>query len=316
MRGMDTAAADAAPSLSHAKPARPALLPAEMCDPAARRRYTDQALDGLGNRYPIGTLARSRFLLAIIQTGHPTPRTQAAYLENLHVLLRHHPPRDQPGRLVIGLGTGRSGSTTLSHILVSCGDVCATHENPPMLYWAPQPEQIAFHLARFALLRRHLALVADIAHWWINATEELVAAFPDVRFIGTWRERSACVDSFLRIKGVGPGSLNHWLLPGCDDVAATNWDLSYPSYPVADPAFCQQAEGKRQLIARYVDDYNAHMLRLAAADPRRWLLLRTESLNAPETRQRIFAHAGAAGSFAPVRLNAGTTADGESAYHF
>lgn len=310
---MDTAIADAPPR--HA-PSPLVLTDAEVSNPAARRRFTDRALDARGHEFPVGTVARSQFLLAIIQNGHPTPRTQAAYLENLHVLLRHHPSREQPGRLVIGMGTGRSGSTTLSHILVSCGDACATHENPPMLYWTPEPDQIAFHLARFALLRRHVALVADTAHWWINATDILAETFPDLRFIGTWRDRDACVASFLRIKGEGPGSINHWLLPGCAGVAATNWDLAYPSYPVADPGYSQLATGKRQLIARYVDDYNARLLRLAAADPRRWLLLRTETLNQPESRQRIFAHVGATGSFSAVRLNANTTADGETAYRF
>ena len=313
---METAIADTPAPTRQAASAPAVALPRNPADPEARRRFTDQALAAYGGGYGIGTVARSQFLLSIIQTGHPTPRTQAAYLENLHVLLRANPLRQQPGRLVIGLGTGRTGSTTLSHILVSCGDVCATHENPPMLYWTPHPEQIAFHLARFALLRRHFALVADTAHWWINATEALADAVPDLRFIGTLRERDACVASFLRIKGVGPGSLNHWLLPGCDGVAATNWDLCYPSYPVADPAFSQQAEGKRQLIARYVDDYNARLQRLAIADPARWLLLRTESLDTPEARQRIFTHIGVTGSFAPIRLNAGTTADGETAYRF
>lgn len=314
---IDTLAPGGAATTQPASAPEPLLLTLQnMYDPVARAGLADRALDMLGHQFPEGTVQRARFLLEWIETGHPSHRMQTAYMDNLRQVLRDRPARDEPGKLVIGLGTGRSGSTTLSHILNSCGESCGTHENPPMLYWKPRPEQIAFHLQRFALLRRHFALVSDVAHWWINTVDVLVRGFPDIRFIGLIRDRDACVESFLTIKGVGPGSLNHWLprdAPGYRPVA---WDLAYPSYPSARPERDQEPEGKRRLIGRYVDEYNARLERLAAADPARWLLLRTETLDAPETRLRIYAHVGGKGHFAPVRLNAGTIADGTKAYRF
>jgi len=294
----------------------PAPEAASVSDPDGRRRLTDHLLDVLGPGYPLGSVARSQFLLHAVQAGYPTARSRAAYMENLGLILRGWPLRARPGALVIGMGTGRSGSTTLCHILSTCPESCATHENPPMLYWEPCPEQVAFHLDRFALLRRHFALVADTAHWWLNATFALARRFPDVRFVGIWRETDSCVESFLRIKGVGPGSLNHWLPPGTQGVQPTTWDPAYPSYACADPAADQAEAGKRRLIARYVTDYNDRMRRIAAGDPGRWLLLRTEELDDTAARRWLFAHAGLQGSAAPVRLNAGTVVDGDAAYRF
>jgi hypothetical protein len=316
-----TALAPATKRRLPAPPAQPvreplALTAETVCNPIARARLAERMLDGLDHQYAPGTVQRSRFLLHAMDVGHPSARVRAAYMENLRLLLRSRPARNAPGRLVIAMGTGRCGSTSLCHILSGCADACATHENPPMLYWKPRPEQIAFHLQRFALLRRYFGLTADAAHWWINATDALVRSFPDIRFIGLIRDRDACVDSFLRIKGVGQDTINHWLPPGTPGQPVAAWDLAYPSYRPSGPETDQEADGKRTLIGRYVDEYNARLERLAAADPRRWLLLRTEALDAPETRLRIYAHAGAAGHFVPVRLNAGTTEDGMNAYRF
>jgi len=295
----------------------PLALTADIiCNPTARARLADRIADTMGHQYAPGTVQRSRFLLHAMDMGHPSARMRAAYMENLRLLLRHRPALATQGRLVVAMGTGRCGSTSLCHILSGCADACATHENPPMLYWKPRSEQVAFHLQRFAQLRRYFTLVADAAHWWINAIDVLVRSFPDIRFIGLIRDRDACVESFLRIKGAGPNTINHWLPPGTPGQPVTPWDLAYPSYPPNRPEADQQVDGKRALIGRYVDEYNAQLECLAAEDPRRWLLLRTEALDAPETRLRIFAHAGASGHFAPVRLNTDTTQDGMNAYRY
>lgn len=273
-------------------------------DLTIRRRLADQALKERGDRFPPGTEERDTMLLKWMSNGLPTPATQAAYFENLRLLLRDRPRRTRPGQLVIGMGTGRSGSTSLSQIVSTCADTKATHECPPMLFWTPEPEQIAVHLARFELLREHFALVFDVAHWWLNAVDVLVEKFPDVRFIGTSRQVDQCVASFLRVKGVGPGSLNHWLPRGTAGARNTAWDPTYPSYPVADPAEAQSLSGKQRLIERYVREYNARMKEMADADPGRWLQLDTDTLHRQETQQRIFDHSGVQGTFTTARWNA------------
>lgn len=297
-------------------PGLPVLKDSELGDPVARGNFTEQAfISGEAGFIP-GTLERSQFLLMIMQLGHPTARVADAYMDNLTLLLRGRERLARPGRLVLGLGSGRSGSTTLCHLLTTCPGACATHENPAMLYWKPLAEQIGFHLRRFAILRQYFSVVSDVAHWWLNAVDVLVEAVPEVRFIGVYRDVARCAASFVTIKGEGQGSLNHWLPPLLPGVRQTTWDVTYPTYADAEPVKAQTRHGKMALIARYVRDYNASMHRLAAADPRRWLLIPTESVGEAGVQQRIFDHVGVQGVFSTARLNAATMADGQRAYRF
>jgi hypothetical protein len=170
----------------------------------------DQHFLAVEKSFPLGSLKRSRQLLRIIGQGFPTQRLTEAYFENLNALFASRTPLRQAGTLVIGLGSGRSGSTTLAARLDAIEGSCSTHENPPLVYWRPEPEQIAFHFQRFRLLTRDCPLVADSAHWWINLVDELALEFPNTKFVGLMRNKYDCAVSFARIKGFGRGSYNHW----------------------------------------------------------------------------------------------------------
>jgi len=49
--------------------------------------------------------------------------------------------------LVIALAAGG-----LAAMLASVTGSCCTHENPPLVSWTPEPEEIDFHLRRFRRL--------------------------------------------------------------------------------------------------------------------------------------------------------------------
>lgn len=268
-------------------------------------------------RVGLGTAVRGRLLLQLIASVGPAPDLQAAYFDNLDRLLAGRPALARPGRLVLGLGTGRCGSTTVTHLLGSAAGVCATHENPPLIHWRPAQDQVDMHLRRFARLRRHFPVVFDAAHWWLNAAPALLAACPDVRFVGLLRDAAATVRSFLHVKGVGPGSLNHWVRSGQGPWRRSTWDGAYPDYP--HPPLVGPADGsaKADLIGRYVTEYQAGLRAFATADPDRTLLVRTEALGEPTTQRRLYDFVGVPdGMFADLRLNAGTVADGGDRYKF
>ncbi len=285
-------------------------------DRGAREDLARVLLELQADRFPLGTVERGRHLLSIIGDAFPIPALRTAYFANLSALLRHRPIRAQPGRVVLGLGSGRCGSTTLTALLATVAESCCTHENPPLVYWPPLPEQVDFHLERFALLSRSFALVFDSAHWWLNAIDAIVERFPDAKVIGLHRELAACARSFQQRKAFGPGSINHWAPPG-NAIWRTNiWDPVYPSFPLSERAETDPDGAKLAGITRYIRDYNDRLAALGAADPERVLLIATEQLAHAEAQRRIFDFVGATGTASRIALNAGTVADGGSAYFF
>lgn len=258
-----------------------------------------------------GTITRSRLILDIIQETFPTQELTEAYFENLDALLRYRQPQRTPGRIVLGTGSGRSGSTSLAAMLATVGGSCCTHENPPLISWEPEPEEIEFHLRRFRRLALYHPLVADVSHWWLNVIDRFFAAFPDARVIGTFRAIEGCTGSFMRIKGSGRGSYNHWAPYDNGIWAAARWDPAYPTYPVPEHAALDPDGAKRELIARYVREYNDVMHALARRFPDKVMLVHTESLDDEAVQNAIFDFAGLHGTVATTRLNVGTTDDGK-----
>jgi hypothetical protein len=274
-------------------------------------------LASFGAAYPVGSVARGRFLLQLIVACGPYPVLRDAYFDNLESLLAPRPRRMHPGRLVIGVGSGRCGSTSLTALVSSIAGACATHENPPLLDWQPRPAQLDLHIRRFALLAQYFPVVFDAAHWWLNAAPALVAAFPDLRFVGLIRDPDATTRSFLAIKGIGPGSFNHWVAADDGPWRASVWDHTYPDYP--HPPLIGPADGsvKAALIGRYVREYHASLAALQRRWPDRALLLRTEDLSSARAQRRLYTFIGAGrGILRDLRLNTSTIDDGARNYWY
>ncbi len=265
-------------------------------------RYRDQE--------PIGTLARSHLLLGIVHRTYPTPALSAAYLENLTQMLATRDKLPSPGRLVLGLGAGRCGSTSLTALMATIEGSCCTHENPPLVFWDPQDEQVEFHLRRFTLLRQYFPLVFDAAHWWLNVVDRLLAIFPDAKAVGLCRALQPSVRSFMSIKGTGRNSVNHWVPPDNGIWCATNWDSAYPTYSLPGNAQIDPDRAKADVIRRYISDYNRNLELLAARFPGRLMVVQTEKLGRTSVQQRLFNFIGHAGRLTRVHLNMGTADDG------
>jgi hypothetical protein len=258
-----------------------------------------------------GTIARSRLILDIIQESFPTAELTRDYFENLDVLLRYRQSLRTPGRVVLGIGSGRTGSTSLAAMLATIGGSCCTHENPPLISWKPEPEEIEFHLRRFRRLAPYHPLVADVSHWWLNVCDRFFAEFPEARVVGTFRTLESCAGSFMRIKGSGRGSYNHWAPYGNGIWAAARWDPAYPTYPVPEHATLDPDGAKLELITRYVQEYNDAMHALGRRFPAKVMLVSTESLDDEAVQNAIFDFVGSHGIVQTTHLNVGTTADGK-----
>jgi hypothetical protein len=270
------------------------VLPGEFNpeDKSALCKEADKRFRGIEKSFPLGTLRRSRQLLLIIGQGFPTQLLTDAYFENLEAMMAFKTPLRQPGTLVIGLGSGRSGSTTFAARLEDTDGSCSTHENPPLVYWRPEPEQIAFHFRRFRLLTRYFPLVADSAHWWINLVDPLVSEFPTIKFVGMRRDKFDCAVSFARIKGFGRGSYNHWA-PHLNGIwRSAMWDPAYPTFEVPAWANRNPDRAKWQMIVRYLDIYNSLLTSAATRLRGKFIMMHTELLNDPDALKVLYDHIG------------------------
>jgi len=304
-----------------------AVLTAEAHHWAARRSadpYDRGARENLArvlfamqrDRFPLGTVERGQHLLSIMGDAFPIAPLRSDYFENLERLLAQKPGRASPGTVVLGLGSGRCGSTTLTALVASTADSVATHENPPLVYWEPLAQQRDFHFERLARLAERFALVFDASHWWLNLAETFLARFPEGKIVGLHREIEACARSFLARKALGRGSINHWAPQGNGIWRHNIWDPVYPTYPLPANAARDPDGAKLDAIRRYVLEYNEALRALAERWPARVLLLRTEELADPTAQVRLFAFLHVAGKPSAAVLNAGTVADGTHQYWF
>jgi hypothetical protein len=288
------------------------LISARDADPYNRsvRENLAEVLFKLLDQHPVGTVPRSRHLLQLIAGTFPTPTMVAAYFENLERLLERERRQFFPGQVILGLGSGRCGSTSLSAMLAAVTGSCATHENPPLIAWNPESEQLDFHMRRFRLLTRYFPLVFDSAHWWLRAIDRFFADFPDGKAIGLYRDNKACAQSFARVKGEGLGSSNHWIAPGNGIWSANNWDPTYPTFSLPEDADLDPDAARAQLILRYVEEYNDALFALRERLPDKVMLVRTEELALPAIHEEIFEFIGFRAELPPLVFNAGTTDDG------
>ncbi len=260
-----------------------------------------------------GTVLRSRFLLYLMAISFPTEKLVGAYFQNLRQILRSRVKRSQTGDVVLGIGAGRCGSTTLSAAFGGLPDACATHENPPHIFWEPVEEQVRFHIDRLRLLADYFPVVFDAAHWWLNTCPRIFIEFSRSKLIGLVRETEPCVQSFLKFQGRGFGSMNNWAPPENGVWKPSLWDPTYPKYalpagiaPNTDEAYTL----KTMMITRYITEYNQSLSAMAAAQPQRVMLIRTEALNDPVTTTRLRNFVGLDVTMPAKSLNVGNDDEG------
>lgn len=279
-------------------------------DKQAREYNAGILLDEMSKESDRGAIRTCQRILAIMEISYPTKTLVAEYFNNLAIVLSGMRRLESPGQLVIGLGPGRCGSTSLAAMLGTVPNSFCTHETPPPIFWEPQSEQVDFHITRFRMLTNYYSLVADVSHWWLNSIERVFDQFPKAKVIGLIRDHDECAMSFMRIQGFGKGSYNPWAMPGDSFWRSGHWDPSYPSYSPPRSANKTPDLAKLELITRYVKEYNARLERLARDDPEEVKLVRTEELGKDAVQEQIFQIAKSHGQTLAWKLNVKGIADG------
>ena len=149
--------------------------------------------------------------------------------------------------LIFGLGTGRSGSTSLYSLLSEQENTFSSHEYPPLIKWENDKKNVFFHLNKCSILLNNFNFVADVSHWWLKYVELIIKKYPNSVFICMQRDKHETVFSFLRIKGYGnKGTLNHWTNHDGKHWRHNIWDDTYPKY---------KTNSLKYAIEKYWDQY-------------------------------------------------------------
>lgn len=235
----------------------------------------------------------------------------AAYFDNLEARLSRLQRRAEPGRLVLGLGPGRCGSTTLTALFKTAPDCCATHENPAIIDWTPRPEQIQFHLKRFSMLVDYFEVVFDAAHWWINLVDLIGRNIEQVKFIILRRPAHQCAISFNNLGRHDGVYINNWAPPGSPAWTVGPWNQTYPTYDV--PAHLSRDEAKLVMTLEYVNSYYDACGKLSDQVGANAISVDTETLSSTLVQRDIFDFAECAGVGGDFWLNRQNYIEGASA---
>ena len=197
------------------------------------------------------------------------------YDENLHKafeFLKNETMPEEPGPIIFGLGTGRSGSTSLAAILNSPEENYVTHEHPFLVPWALGEKEIDWHLERMAWLSHYYSLVGDVAHWWLPYVEYIIDKCPLSAFIAIKRSKQETVKSFVNLKLKPDGRfINHWTNHDGKVFHKNLWDRCYPKYGINMPLDIA--------LESYWQDYYDECERLASKFPSKFVMLDLQELS-------------------------------------
>jgi len=171
--------------------------------------------------------------------------------------------------VIIGLGTGRCGTVSLSkHIDRQDGARCS-HEGV-RLPWVVNEGR--FNKAYNKITQGELSIVGDVSFYNLPYYNLFLERDPETKFIILKRDRDSVIQSYLK-KTKGS---NHWQSGTTD--RKNPWDESYPKF---------KAKDKADAIGMYYDKYYS----MAESIPNAFHM-NTEDLNDPDKCIEMLAFCG------------------------
>lgn len=164
--------------------------------------------------------------------------------------------------IIIGLGSGRCGSTSLSVLLSEQKNINITHELI-RLPWI-------INKKRFNKCMDQIG-DGDIAFYYLNYVDLIIERFKDVKFICLKRDKTQIINSLLK-KTRGR---DHWNPNPKDDYI---WYECFPKYNVS----------KKQAVKLYVEDYYKQCYILQNKYPNLFKIFNLEDLNSKNGQNKIF----------------------------
>jgi len=175
---------------------------------------------------------------------------------------------------VIGFGTGRCGTKSLSAFLSNQPNTRVTHESRFLAHLWYDDRDISFNHFWDVLHRVPMDFYGDVSFNHLPYVERLAVRSAAIKLIYLEREPDATVNSFYEWTGKNEFPVNHWLnemhTPG--QYIQSNFDKLFPKYD-------KYTRDKKTAIALYVKDYHNQARRLIEKYPDRIFKLKLAQLN-------------------------------------
>jgi hypothetical protein len=182
--------------------------------------------------------------------------------------------------LIIGLGTGRCGTTSLSDFLSAQPEMKVIHEGRiddlrHLIKWEGDRENLLQWLDTLEKKCESQKYFGDVGRYFLPYVPLLISRFPNSKFICIKRDRQEVIKSFLH-KTQGR---NHWYdHDGKIWKKDLIWDDTFPKFEQPD---------KAKAIGMFWDMYHEEIDRLIAQYPQNICCFSIKSLNETKGRQKI-----------------------------
>jgi len=188
-------------------------------------------------------------------------------------------------QLIIGLGTGRCGTVSLSELLNAQKHSQISHECRPLLSWWGGVCGYKGHLnvlenRLVRILSRDAQFVGDVAFFYLPYLRHIQKLVPTAKFVEIYRPMREVVKSYMEwTKG-----RNHWMNhDGTIWRHDPEWDVCYPKYACDD---------KEAAVRAYYDEYNRESSLWGTQNPESSFSLPMVHLNEPYRLEALLTFCG------------------------
>lgn len=234
--------------------------------------------------------------------------------------------------VIVGLGSGRSGTASLAKLLNAQPDSVCFHElNPtcvrfngtprPILNTISEfeaivaggdPSELTVDLARGPSIQTYerlcrmsrVRMIGDIAFYYLSYVESILERHPAVRFICLKRDKAETVDSWMRKTQVPrwrskkiADRIGAWIMREPFRTERNPWmqhdGTKWAVDPVWDKCYPKFAGPTREAaVGQYWDYYYETAEPLVDKYPDNFRVVRTETLNEPEVQESLLDFVG------------------------
>lgn len=206
--------------------------------------------------------------------------------------------KNKKRKLIIGLGTGRTGSCSLRAFLDGQPLTRCTHEARPIPWiatngWFSQSREVLLH--NYQDIKKEAksdnVIIGDVGHYHLPYVERYLSFF-DVKFLCLVRPKEEVIASFIGHTDRHQQSHNYWSKSGDgikdSYVAFTRgvvalWNPTFPKYDGKDRAEC---------LGKYWEDYYSCAAGWQSKIPDRFKIFRSDALKHVEGQKDMLRFLG------------------------
>lgn len=181
-------------------------------------------------------------------------------------------------RVIIGLGSGRCGTSSLATLLNAQFDSCVTHEEGVPLPWNAIDRH--YHINRETILNYPHKVTGDVAFWWLRYTGNLVKDFPNIKMVCLKRDKKDTVKSMIKCSNIF-GS-NHYTSEFSGYYDHNKWPLDGPDATVMRSCFPKYNLPLEEAIGAFYDEYYMLAEKCEKALPDNFKIFPMDYLNTQE----------------------------------